>query len=80
MENENNESQDDLSDYSLINEVPEYTSTDVIMEMKIGIYNLFVGLYQNLMIEYGPIEAIKKSTEFLEEIIINFRSATDNGE
>jgi hypothetical protein len=69
--------EDDLNEFSLIEENPENIQTDVVMEMKIGIYNLFIGLYNHLMVEYGPIEAIKQSTDFLEEIVINFRSALE---
>lgn len=67
---QNNENQEDLN---LIDKVPEPQLSDPILELKSGIYNLFIGLYNNLIIEYGPEEAIRKSTEFLDEISYNFK-------
>lgn len=43
-------------------------------ELKVGIYNLFVNLFHNYAAQFGPEMAVKVSTEFLEEIILNFRN------
>jgi hypothetical protein len=58
---------------SLIKKVSEQISTDPIAELKSGIYNLFIALYNNLIVEYGVEEAIKKSTDFLDDISYNFK-------
>lgn len=66
-------SDDNDDSISLVNENVESASTDVIMDLKTGIYNLFVRLFHNYIPEYGPEQSIRLSTEFLEEIIFNFR-------
>jgi len=65
------------SEYSLVEEVPENVSTDVVADLKSGIYNLFISLFNELTIKYGPEEAVKISTDFLDEISINFKSILD---
>lgn len=64
----------DNKEPSLVNEVSEEVQTDIISDLKVGIYNLFVSLVNNLMVTYGPEYAIRSSTEFLEEIVVNFKS------
>jgi len=57
--------------------VSEYISTDVITDLKSGIYNLFLSLVNNLMVQYGPVEAVKISTEFLDTISDNFKKTLE---
>lgn len=57
----------------LVEKVPEQVSTDPVSELKSGIYNLFIALYNNLIIEYGVAEAINQSTAFLDDISYNFK-------
>jgi hypothetical protein len=66
-ENENSEN------LNLVDKVSEPKFSDPIMELKSGIYNLFIGLYNNLIVEHGPEEAIRQSTSFLDEISYNFK-------
>ena len=60
---------------SLVEENTTTTTSDIITDLKTGIYNLFVNLFHNLIPSYGVEGAIEVSTAFLEEIIVNFRSA-----
>lgn len=71
------EQEDDSKDYSLIEELPEGVSTDYVADLKSGIYNLFITLFNQLTIEKGPEEAVKESTEFLDEISYNFKQILD---
>lgn len=59
---------------NLVNTVSEDIQTDIITDLKTGIYNLFVSLVNNLMVTYGPEYAIRSSIDFLEEIVVNFKS------
>ena len=47
-------------------------------DLKNGIYNLFVSLFNNLVIDYGPTEAVHLSTQFLDEISTNFKQILNN--
>lgn len=62
----------------LVDEVPEGTSTDVITDLKSGIYNLFLSLLNHLMVQYGPVEAVKVSTQFLDQISNTFKETLNN--
>lgn len=66
-QNENDEN------ISLVEEVSDYVPTDVIVDLKSGIYNLFVSLLNNLMLHYGPIEAVIQATAFIDQISNNFK-------
>jgi len=68
-QNENEE----IKNPPLVDEVSEYVSTDVIVDLKTGIYNLFVSLINNLMIHYGAVEAVRQSTKYLDDISYNFK-------
>lgn len=70
-------SEEEQNNYSLVEEVSEHVSTDVVADLKSGIYNLFISLFNELTIKYGPDEAIRTSTAFLDEISINFKSILD---
>ena len=39
---------------------------------------LFISLFNDYTIEYGPMEAVRLSTEFLDEISLNFKSILNN--
>ena len=68
-----NESNPSQKEPSLVEEVSEYVPTDVIVDLKSGIYNLFVSLLNNLMLHYGPIEAVNQATAFLDQISNTFK-------
>lgn len=61
-----------------VDQFPEGTPTDVITDLKTGIYNLYLSLLNHLMVQYGPIEAVKISTEFLQQISNTFRETLPN--
>jgi hypothetical protein len=71
------EQEENSKDYSLIEELPESISTDYAADLKSGIYNLFITLFNQLTIEKGPEEAVKESTQFLDEISYNFKQILD---
>jgi len=58
---------------SLVEQVSEQVSTDKILDLKSGIYNLFVSLFNDYTIDFGPIKAVELSTQFLDEISENFK-------
>lgn len=62
---------------SFINSVSEKVSTDHLMDLKSGIYNLFVSLINHQVIQYGPEQAVKNSLDFLKEIIYNFEKSIE---
>lgn len=68
-QNENEE----IKNPPLVDEVSEYVPTDVIVDLKTGIYNLFVSLINNLMIHYGAVEAVRQSTKYIDDISYNFK-------
>ena len=63
---------------SLIAQVDEQVSTNTVLDLKSGIYNLFISLFNDYTIEYGPMEAVRLSTEFLDEISLNFKAILNN--
>jgi len=69
MENENPE---------LVETVNEYVSTDVISDIKSGIYNLFVSLVDYYTIDYGPAQGADEACKYLERLIANVREVLDN--
>ena len=68
-QNENNEQENP----DLVEKVSDYVPTDVIVDLKSGIYNLFISLVNNLMLHYGAVEAVRQATQFLDYISDNFK-------
>lgn len=68
-QNENKEQENP----DLVEQVSDYVPTDVIVDLKSGIYNLFVSLVNNLMLHYGAVEAVRQATQFLDHISDNFK-------
>jgi hypothetical protein len=62
----------------LIDQVDEYVSTDKVLDLKSGIYNLFVSLFNDYTIDFGPVKAVELSTQFLDEISTNFKQILNN--
>jgi len=60
---------------NFISDNTDISSSDPIMDLKIGIYNLFINLVNNSIVYYGPEQAVKMSIEYLQEIIYNFEQA-----
>lgn len=73
-QSENTQKQD------FIDPVSDYVSTDVITDLKTGIYNLFLSLLEHLIVLHGPVDAVKISTRFLDDISDTFKKTTDQKE
>ena len=73
MSTENEQYIQEEENIKLVEEVLEGTTTDVVTDLKSGIYNLFINLLNHYMIDYGPIEAVKLSTGFLDQISNTFK-------
>lgn len=67
--------QDNEDDYALVDKISENVSTDTILDLKSGIYNLFISLINNQIVDYGPQGATEISLDFLREVIYNFEKA-----
>lgn len=67
--------QDNEDDYALVDKISENVSTDTVLDLKSGIYNLFISLINNQIVDYGPQGATEISLDFLREIIYNFEKA-----
>jgi hypothetical protein len=74
------QNENDEKESKLVEEISDYVPTDTIVDLKSGIYNLFVSLLNNLMLHYGPIEAVKQSTAFLDQISHTFKNTLPNNE
>lgn len=72
------QNQNDEEVYSLISETNQDVSSDKILDLKNGIYNLFVSLFNYYVIDYGPTQAVELSTKFLDEISNNFKQILNN--
>jgi hypothetical protein len=64
---ENNQDQD------LVEKTDDYVSTDIITDLKSGMYNLYLSLLNNLTAIHGPVEAVIISTQFLDNISNTFK-------
>ena len=65
-------------DPKLVEEVSDYVSTDVISDLKSGIYTLFVSLVDYYTIDYGPAIGADEACKFLERLVENIREAIEN--
>lgn len=65
-------------DPKLIEDVSEYVSTDVVADVKSGIYNLFVSLVDYLTIDYGPVKGADEACKYLERLVAQVREVLDN--
>jgi hypothetical protein len=62
----------------LVETVSDYVSTDVISDLKSGIYNLFVSLVDYYTLDYGPAQGADEACKYLERLIANVREVLDN--
>lgn len=69
--------QKDSQENPLIEEQSDYVSTDVITDLKTGIYNLFLSLVNHLTVTHGPVQAVTISTEFLDNISNTFKETIE---
>jgi hypothetical protein len=65
-------------DPKLVEDVNEYVSTDVISDIKSGIYNLFVSLVDYYTIDYGPVRGADEACKYLERLLADVREVLDN--
>jgi len=56
-------------DPSLIEPVSEKVTTDVIQDIKSGIFGLFMNMYNNMAVRVGSVESMKYCILYLQEII-----------
>lgn len=70
--------QENFEESQLIESVDEYVSTDVISDLKSGIYNLFVSLVDYYSIDYGPVLGADEACKFLERLVADVREVLDN--
>jgi len=61
----------------LVSKVDEHVKTDVLTELKSGIYNLFINYFHHLVVYHGPEEALNMATSYLEEIVQHFRKSIE---
>jgi hypothetical protein len=62
----------------LVESVNDYVSTDVISDLKSGIYNLFVSLVDYYTLDYGPSQGADEACKYLERLIATVREVLDN--
>jgi len=72
--------ENDNSNYSLIDEKSDYVPTDIIMDLKSGIYNLFVSMVNHNIMNHGPEKAVPISVNYLKAIIHHFEEAIQTNE
>lgn len=65
-------------EFNLVDSVDDYVSTDVVLDIKSGIYNLFVSLVDYYTIDYGPAMGADEACKYLERLVANVREALDN--
>jgi hypothetical protein len=74
MSTEDNQKEQEYAEgFKLLEDIPAGTTTDVVTDLKMGIYNLYLNLLNYLMVEYGSVEAVKISTGFLDQISNTFK-------
>lgn len=80
MSQEKNDNNDQEQDISFVEEINDYVPIDSIVSYKVGLYNLFISLLDALTLHYGPVEAVKHSTAFLDQISNTFKNTLPNNE
>lgn len=64
-------------DVSLVEEVSTLVSTDVVADLKSGIFNLFNSLYASYSYQYGPVDGMIMAIEYLKSIIDFFQNTLE---
>jgi hypothetical protein len=70
----------DQNDYSLVDEQSDYVPTDIILDLKSGIYNLFVSMINHNIMIHGPEKAVVVSVDYLKEIVDHFEKTMQKDE
>lgn len=55
-----------------VNDVNTHVSTDTVTDIKSGIFGLFINLYNSYSMDYGPVEGMQLSINYLQNIIDQF--------
>jgi len=63
--------EDEFLDF--VQPVSEYVSTDIVTDIKSGIFNLFVSLYNNNAAQHGPVVGLQMSLEYINNISRHFQ-------
>jgi hypothetical protein len=66
---------EDENSFKLVEDVSDYVSTDIIVDLKSGIYNLFVSLVEYLSIDFGPVQGADEACKYLERLSDQVREA-----
>lgn len=69
--------EDKNQEEELISKVDEHVKTDVLTELRSGIYNLFINYFHHLVVYHGPEEAMNMATSYLEEIVEHFKQSIE---
>ena len=70
----------DEDNYSLVDEQSDYVPTDIILDLKSGIYNLFVSMINHNIMIHGPEKAVVVSVDYLKEIVDHFEKTMQKDE
>jgi len=68
---ENEIDENEILDF--VQPVSEYVSTDIVTDIKSGIFNLFVSLYNNNAAKHGPVVGLQMSLEYINNISKHFQ-------
>jgi len=72
-----NEENTDPKEPAMVEPVSEQVSTDVVQEIKSGIFGLFINMYNHMSLKVGPQESMKYCILYLQEIIDHCQKALD---
>jgi len=77
--NKDSDSSQQNEDYlDFVNPVSEFVSTDSILDIKSGIFNLFTSLYNKLSAVHGPIVGLKMALDYLNSITSHFQEVLED--
>lgn len=85
MQDNTNKSRDSFYDnedevLDFVEPVNEQVSTDMVTDIKSGIFNLFTSLYHNNAAKYGPIVGLQMSLDYINSISKHFQEILEKQE
>lgn len=66
---------DNFEEIKLVEDVTDNVSTDIVTDLKTGIYSLSVSLMNHYIVDYGLHKSVELIVEYLEELSHNFSQA-----